>query len=171
MVHGLVPFRHPVVAGAQNPVNGAAGGAKLVPVFRVENVANQPVHNRVRDAGQIIAAVLAPSSAAPIGPHLWAGRRRKGVALRDDIEVVAPQPLLLLLGVHPAQPRLNAKFLKPLRIRAEDALADGIVDEELDLQPLAFGIFAHAVLQLPARFVEKLAPPRGWLAGTGPIRP
>ncbi len=66
IVNGFVPFGNPIMPGAQHAVDGAARGSKLVAAFRCKDFADERVDDRVGDAGEIVAAVLAAGLAVPV---------------------------------------------------------------------------------------------------------
>ena len=139
-VRGAIPLRHPVAAGAEHPVESAAGYRQIGAVVGADDLVDQRVDRRAGDAGKIVRSLGCGRLRGEERPQAIARRGRHAEPLHGHVEIEILDPGAVLHGVDNTQGRLDAERGEILDVRRMMRLqADGSSTRNSILKASPFG--------------------------------
>ena len=141
---------------ADHALQRAAGGQKIGFGLRPHHVADEAVHGRVLDAGQIARVFGVRGLAAEQVGVFLPGVGRARISDGGDVEVEGLQALLVEREVHRAVAELDAQLVQVANPGRHHAGAGLVAVQVVQHHGLALRVLEHAALHAPARFAQQL---------------
>src|SRR5450759_268206 len=121
-----------------------------------DDLFNQRIDRGILDANRVSRGGLIGGLRSPEFPLLVAGRQRFSPLVDDHVEIEAAKPVLVLRVVDDADRGRHTDALQRGLVEQRDPFRGRILNQDLDGDRLARGIYQLAIAYLEARFLQEL---------------